>query len=144
MESFWTDRTLTYPWEFKNGSSLPPFCESTGIWRVAWRVLCLYLFPVGQRKTRDAPDDSHVQPDANKSSDKDNKKADKTNNESIQDKIDTKPVDQKKEDQTEEKPNPAEEAKKVEEKEFQVRDVCVYVCVCVICSWNQFLICICF
>lgn len=92
------------------------------------------MFPVGQRKTRDAPAILPVEKDVAKSSDNGDKKADKTNDELDQHKMDDKPVDQKKEDQTEGKSKPAEEVKKVEEAEFQVRDVCVHICVCVICS----------
>lgn len=108
-------------WEFENNSSLPPFCESQGIWQAAWCVLYLYLFPVGQRKTRKVADPA-VKPEGNKPSDSGDKNAE-TSDQLNETKKDNKPGDQKKEDQTEEKPEP----KKVEENEFHV-SVCLCVC----------------
>lgn len=88
------------------------------------------MFPVGQRKTREAPDNPADKPNVDKSSDNGNIKADKTVDELGQKKMVDKPVDQKK-DQAEEKPKPTEEAKKAEEIEFQVRQcLCVCLCLC--------------
>lgn len=131
MESF---QSLVWNilWEFENNSSLPPYCESQGIWQAAWCVLYLYLFPVGQRKARDVAD-SADKPKGNKPSDSGDKNAKDTSDQLDENKKDNKPGDQKKEDQTAEKPVPAVEPKKVEEHEFHVR-----VCLCV-CLYDLFM-----
>lgn len=80
------------------------------------------MFPVGQRKTRKVADPA-VKPEGNKLSDSGDKNAETTSDQLNETKKDNKPGDQKKEDQTEEKPEP----KKVEENEFHV-SVCLCVC----------------
>lgn len=97
-------------------------------------VLYLYLFLVGQTKVRDAAGPA-VGPQ-NKQLDSGDSNAQKQN-----DKSDPNSGDQKK-NQTEEKPTHAAEAKKVEQNEFNVRVVCVYVSV--IYSWKRFLNSFCF
>ncbi|XP_070776847.1 protein GPR108 [Enoplosus armatus] len=75
--------------------------------------------PKGQRKARDALDNPVNTPDGAKTSDKGVKNAAKPNSEVNQNEQDES-VDQKKKDQTEEKPVLAVEAAKVEGKEFQL------------------------
>lgn len=85
----------------------------------------MYLFPAGQRKTRDVSNPA-VKPEGNnvdKNADKSNDKVNDNKNES---------GNQNKEDQTEGSPVPAVEDNKVMGNEFQVRVVCLSVCM--ICS----------
>ena len=93
------------------------------------------MVPVGQRKSREAPANPAAKPE-----DTVEKSADKTGGDVAEEKKNKEPEEHKEEkkEHTEEKPVPAVEAKKVTENEFQVRDVCVSVCV--IYSWNPFLI----
>lgn len=80
-------------------------------------MLCLYLCPVDQRKTRQAADNAEVNPDVAKPSENEDKKPEEKSSQA------------KKEDQTDEKKMPA-----VETKTFNVRAVSVSVSVCVIYS----------
>lgn len=77
------------------------------------------LFPVDQRKTRDT---AAVKPSGN--GDKSAEEANKLK----ENKNDKKPEEQKSKEQAKEEPAPAVEAKKAEENIFDVRVVCVSVC----------------
>lgn len=76
------------------------------------------LFPVDQRKTRDT---AAVKPSGNEG------KGVEDANKLKENKNDKKPEEQKKDEQAKE-PAPAVEAKKAEENVFDVRVVCVSVC----------------
>lgn len=78
--------------------------------------MCVYVSPLGQKKTREALVETAVKPEGNKTSEA----AEQTN--------EKKKGDKKKEDPT-------------EEMEFQVRGVCVSLCVS--SSWRHLLTSVC-